>query len=229
MSNLSLKIFKELTSNPEYHFYEIIIKESLNKVYIKLGYKNDTDISSIAINLININEILNSLLTDNLDKLFIERSGFSYQEKTIISNLPSKLKKFKLVFVDTNLDNLPIGLKVLEIIGGFSSNYCFNYLPSSLKTLVIQSNFSLSFDNLPPTLENLFLLSECLNDLVNLPVGLKFLQLNSQSKINIILPNNMKCIMYPEKNCWLKNLIFNKYPLILHNNQKYRNSIECYD
>jgi len=133
-----------------------------------------------------------------------------------------------LISVKSKLDNLPLELEVIELYGN-CSECCLDYLQSSLKTLVIQSNLKTSLDNLSSTLENLFLLSEYTQDLKNLPSKLKFLHINSQAKINIILPKHMECIMYPEDNNWLRRWLLKKNHKISYNDVMYENSIKIYD
>jgi hypothetical protein len=84
-------------------------------------------------------------------------------------------------------------------------------------------------DNLPSTLENLFLLSEYTNSLMNLPSGLNFLHLNSHANINIKLPKNIKYVQYPEDNNWLRRKLLKSNPNVIYNYKTYKNKIEMYD
>jgi len=226
MSDFSLQIFKSITSNPEYNYYEIKINKLTNCINIILSNGIDNQKTKIDINLIDVKELLNGLLPDKLKKLTID--GSRYTKISQFSNLPSKLKKLKLISFNSKLDNLPIELKVLELHGN-CSECCLDYLPSSLITLFIQSNIKTSLDNLPSTLVNLFLLSEFTDDLKNLPIGLKFLHINSMSRIKVVLPKHIECIMYPENNNYLRRTLLKIYPKILHNEYSYKKSIDLYN
>jgi hypothetical protein len=229
MSKVTLEIFKTITSNPAYHYYEIKIDQNSNLIsLILIDNKDKKKKTIININSIDIEQILNSSLPDELEKLYIEGECKIISKWNLISNLPSKLKKLKLMSVKSKLNNLPLGLEVLELVG-FCSNCCLDYLPSSLKTLVIKLCIIPSLDNIPSTLENLLILSEYTQDLKNLPSGLKFLHINSHAKINITLPNNIECVIFPEDNNSLRRKLLKTYPKVIYNDFDYKNSFERYN
>lgn len=227
MSILSLDIFSSIVSNPDYNYHEIKIND-FDIVQLIISDKNNIEYTQIEIKSLPVDKLLNKhLLPDNLKKLSI--NGYMYHGTKIdlLNNLPSKLEKLHIENINSKLDNLPLDLKVLELYGN-CSRCCLDYLPSSLNTLVIQSNFAGSLDNLPSTLKNLFLMSEYVVDLKNLPRGLKFLHLNSHAKINIMLPDKIECVIYPEDNNWLRRKLLKLYPKIIHNDNFYENKIEMY-
>lgn len=229
MSNLSLELCKNIASKFSDFCFEIKIDEFSKQV--KLYLVNNTDVSdnsSITINDVNILRLLNgNFLHDNLLKLDINLYHSNNHSHNITCNLPIELKKLKISNINTKLDNLPLKLEVLELYG-HCANCSLDYLPSSLKTLVIQSNYKNSIDNLPSTLENLFLLSEYTKDIKNLPQKLKFLHINSQAKINVILPKNIICVMFPEDNNWLRRNFVKSYQSVIYNCEEYQQSIERY-
>jgi len=110
MSNFYLQIFKSITWNHEYHYHEIKMDEQFNNFNLVLSNAYNCDGTKICIKSINIEELFNSSLHDGLKKLTIERNGFNSSKITILSNLPLKLKKLKLVYVKLKLDNLPLEL-----------------------------------------------------------------------------------------------------------------------
>lgn len=236
MSNIALEIFKLITSNSVYNYYEIIIDEPANNVNVILSNMDNSDGTKIAIGSIDVKQLLNGSLPDKLEKLTIKRgnsgssgsSGCSGCTKmSLVSNLPSKLKKLKLVSVGSKLSDLPLELEILELEGD-CSKCCLDYLPSSIKTLVIQSKMSICLDNLPSTLENLFLLFEYTRDLKNLPSELKFLHLDCLTKINVILPKKIECVILPKNNL-LKKILLKTYPKVSYNDFNYTKLIERYD
>lgn len=228
MSNLSLEIFKLIVSNPDYNYYEIKIND-FDQVVIVISDKNGLDNTRVELKSISVDKLLDrKLLPDGLKKLSLNGYMFAGKKINLLNNLPEELEKLHIENICSKLDNLPLGLKVLELYGN-CSECCLDYLPSGLETLVIQSNFTGSLDNLPSTLKNLFFMSECMVDLKNLPSGLKFLHLNSQAKINIILPEKIECVMYPEDNNWLRRKLLKLYPTVIHNDNFYRNKIEMYN
>ncbi len=232
MSEISLELFKSVVkiNQDKYYFVEIILGSAQKVEIVIMSKSNKFDCSTITISNVQICKLLETnSLPDELEKLTLENVFFNNSGKiNIINNLPEKLKKLKLVDIKSNLENLPLSLEVLELVGN-CSECCLDYLPSGLKTLLIQSNYKGNLDNLPPTLENLLLLSEYTNNLTNLPSGLKFLLLNSHANINIKLPKNIQCVNYPEDNNSLRRKFLKLYPKVIYNDKFYQEQIETYD
>lgn len=222
-TNLSVDIIQTLKTNPNLKFYEIKYCGQTQCVEINLTDTNGR-YSNLTIKNIKYNELFGGCLPDELTKLLLKNICLNTIKNSvnITNNLPNGLKKLKLEnfygsqLGNLPLGNLPLGLEVLELVGN-CGDFCLDYLPSSLKTLVIQSNYTHSLDDLPIGLENLLIHSNYAKNLVNLPNGLKFIQIYTDSQINIKLPPSVKYVNYYEDNNWLRRFFNKSYPKVIYN------------
>ncbi len=94
------------------------------------------------------------------------------------------------------LDNLPSSIEKLYITDSTYFNQPLDHLPFGLKELKIESNtFTQSLNHLPIGLEELHLHIKEINDMYNLPAGLKKLTLDiifNYTSYNIILPSYLE-------------------------------------
>lgn len=140
----------------------------------------------------------------------------------VLHNLPCELKMLFLYNINVELSNLPLGLEKLNIDCEYYTHSLSN-LPSSLHTLRVHTEFlPTSPTDLPSDLQNLILdVRDCEEgkiELVNLPHGLKFLDIgNFRGKVE--LPPNVEHV-------WCSNMVRHKliiqYPNIIFNDEKYR-------
>lgn len=106
--------------------------------------------------------------------------GHSFIES--VDNLPDSLENLSLIGSFNNpIDNLPSGLKTL-VLGEFF-NQSINNLPKGLKKLILSNNFAKSLENLPPNLVYLQFKNNnnWVGNLNNLPDTLEFLFLDINS------------------------------------------------
>lgn len=192
------KFIKLLNENEDDYFVEIFKLENLKKisefhmakkVYFLISGLNENDINE-EINLKNFNnleeittgEIIykHLVLPENLKKI-IFCNDFNYE----LNNLPSGLKILDLEFCnkfDCDLNNLPMGLKELYLNANYSKP--LDYLPESLKLLKFEcvNEYKYNFDNLPNGLEEIKISSYFIDKINKLPYNLKKLHV----KINNI-------------------------------------------
>jgi hypothetical protein len=149
-------------------------------------------------------------ITNNMDIL--------YPYDNIFNNLPSKLKTLKLnYYYEDPLENLPNTLENLDVTCRITHKNLLDYLPSSLKNLIVRinsyssiTNSKLNFDSLPSTLECLKILGLYDGELNCLPQKLKILHLPSEFKNEIInVPGKLEELKIPIKYNFLEKIVFN--------------------
>jgi hypothetical protein len=137
-----------------------------------------------------------------------------------IDNLPHNLEYLEIVSEDFNqeINFLPNNLKYL-IIESAVFNQTLDYLPQNLEVLHIDSNsFNLTFINLPTNLKRLHVTiylhsTNENNDIIdfnNLPNSLEYLYIRTNTPYSLeIIPTNLKEICVSNIN---KKMLFEKYP-----------------
>ena len=137
-----------------------------------------------------------------------------------IDNLPYSLEYLEIVseYFNQEINFLPYNLKYL-IIESALFNQTLDYLPQNLEVLHIDSNsFNLTFINLPTNLKRLHVTiylhsTNENNDIIdfnNLPNSLEYLYVSTRTPCSIdIIPTNLKEICIRNIN---KKTLFEKYP-----------------
>jgi len=128
----------------------------------------------------NYQYVESELSDENLEKITKKHVIFGEKFNSQMKNLPNFIEEITFIsdFSESSypLDNLPVGLKKLELLGNFNGSvdflpvtlqslrlgFCFNHpvdnLPPDLKFLIINlENFNHSIDNLPDSIETLIL------------------------------------------------------------------------
>lgn len=144
----------------------------------------------------------------------ISTVGYRYKKQNF-NNLPKKLQILNLKLVDIDcykMDNLPSGLKKLYL----PKSYCYELdnLPLEIEELIlhVNNNFIQSLDYLPESLKKLMIISQKYDEKVklncdNLPSGLEKLLLNGNIDCELNnLPRNLNTLYLTETN---NNMIYN--------------------
>ena len=174
-----------------------------------INYSNKRNIP--VINLHNLPKNLEILEIHSIFKLHVDQN--------IFNNLPCKLKTLSTnQYFDNTLNNLPNTLENLAITCSMTNIELLNYLPSSLKKLIVKisqqlmntnsenTNSKLNFDSLPSTLECLIILGFYDGELNCLPQKLKILHLPSEFKNEIInIPEKLEELKIPIDYNFLEN------------------------
>jgi hypothetical protein len=220
LTHIGDSLFELLTNNQEIKVYQIELFDfncSYNKKsYVKLFYKNlnkNLSATSVIIDTINIGEIIINKLLSYIPNLLITReyslSNYSYN----LNNLPSELKKLKIVNINLPMDNLPTNLYFLEINGEYNNN--LDNLPSSLKILILEKYIK-NLDDLPSSLESLSILCDYSLPIKNLPIGLKNFVFKDDSNSNLNLPSNIQNVWFDDSNNKLRRKLLKINPNVCY-------------
>jgi hypothetical protein len=181
-----------------------------------LSGKTNMDMDNLTIRkvyTITLNHFMNTIPYESIKKMYeygyncldLSVTNFSFQDVYDISNIPDCITELNIQFTDgvtlQGIDNLPHSLKILKL-RNFKNNICFDNLPSSLEVLFIYTRhyteqINKPLDNLPSNLKILYIESEEFNQsLLNLPKTLEtlciFSNQNIYNKNTLQLPSNLK-------------------------------------
>jgi len=124
----------------------------------------------------------------------------TYGENIILDNLPQNLEKLAIMgYNNGSLDNLPNSLISLNLLNLQSDNeFNFDFLPMNLKVLYLPSDCNKNkFDNLPSSIEELYI-GKYFNDMLNnLPPNLKKLHFTPKNRMTFPiqhLPKSLETI-----------------------------------
>ena len=198
-----------------------------NDILIDVYSQESQSFSDIKISNIKIQEIIQGKLPQTLKKLMIKREWIGRSYNYNLDNLPSLLEKLQIVNIDILMNNLPTGLKVLEILGSYEKS--LDSLPDSLQLLKLACNYRLGLDNLPTGLEKLFILNPYPLPLKNLPIGLKTLIFVDKVNYQVSLPKNIKYVEFDESNNGLRRRFLKLYPKVIYNDKNCIDSSEGYN
>lgn len=152
----------------------------------------------------NFNNLPEKLQTLKINSIDIECYKFD--------NLPSGLKKLYLPnSYCYELDNLPLELEDLSLYVNNTFTQSLSYLPESLKELKIISQkinntVNINCDNLPNGLEKLILSNNINNELNNLPRNLKILHIAQFNNMIYNLPDGIEELRIPIDYKYLKEI-----------------------
>ena len=175
-----------------------------NKIYIK-GNKpitNDIKLLLEKYEIIHFNRAFNQdlgNLPNNIKAIYFEEEEIRYNYKTKyriivgetyiyedydfnkpIGNLPNGLEYLELRGnFNQPLDNLPNTLKYLYI-NSFKFSHSLDFLPVGLECLILETS-SISINNFPSGLKELYINGYADSLLSNFPIGLKILYVNGKS------------------------------------------------
>lgn len=220
----------EININEKANEFGDVIINYVRKMDEKINNSKQKFFSSVTINMVKMNFILENNLPKDLKKLSIKNEYPKNKYYYNLDNLPSNLKKLKIFNVNVELNNLP-NIEVLEICGSYSKD--LDNLPSSLIFLLINcNNYKNKLDNLPSTLKSLFILCDYSLPLTNLPIQLDKLIFIDKTNSNIRLPDKIKSVGFDHSNNNLRRKLLKKYPQVIHEDSsesKFLKHFSCYD
>lgn len=220
------------TQPPIVSVYESIVSKNTPILSVRLC---NTLIHTWGIEFVTKNGITHALDIDIWDvmgswdkwciqglKILVYNGGNSEDIKHMMPNLPRVLKRLELDGVNVELDNLPLGLESLTIVGQY--NHPLTHLPSSLHTLILRGKYTETLTDLPSNLQTL-VLDKYDGDLLCLPHGLRYLGLPCEFDANkIILPPDIWCVncsssCETETECGVIRELRKLYPSVMFNSK----------